>query len=152
MSWKNMEKKEIEELNKIYSNRPAYGEFYGEKAEVETQPFADIARKSKKWKKVEKEMTNQNEIAQKCNEIKNMLLQKNDQYGDSVLTPNRMFSKAATDEQIKVRIDDKLNRLIKGNDSMEADEDIIKDLIGYLILLLVHADGQDESQMQAGDS
>ena len=43
----------------------------------------------------------------------------------------------AQETEIKVRIDDKLNRLMLGNDSMESDEDVIKDLIGYLILLLV---------------
>ena len=72
-----------------------------------------------------------------------MLLAKNEQYGDSALSPNRIFSKASTDEQIKVRIDDKLNRLMLGNDSMETDDDIIKDLIGYLVLLLVSQGRQD---------
>ena len=71
-------------------------------------------------------------------EIVNFLLEKNKQYGDSALKPNRIFSKAETDEQIKVRIDDKINRLVMGTDSMEKDEDILKDLIGYLLLLVVH--------------
>ena len=71
-------------------------------------------------------------------EIVNFLLEKNKQYGDSALKPNRIFSKAETDEQIKVRIDDKISRLVMGTDSMEKDEDILKDLIGYLLLLVVH--------------
>tara|TARA_R110002126_G_scaffold156464_6_gene303853 strand:+ start:177 stop:896 length:720 start_codon:yes stop_codon:yes gene_type:complete len=74
-------------------------------------------------------------------EVQEMLLQKNEQYGDSALSPNRIFSKASTDEQLKVRIDDKLNRLIMGNDSMESDDDVIKDLIGYFVLLLVSQRG-----------
>jgi hypothetical protein len=74
-------------------------------------------------------------------EVQEMLLQKNEQYGDSALSPNRIFSKASTDEQLKVRIDDKLNRLILGNDSMESDDDVIKDLIGYFVLLLVSQRG-----------
>lgn len=74
-------------------------------------------------------------------EVEEMLLQKNEQYGDSALSPNRIFSKASTDEQLKVRIDDKLNRLILGNDSMESDDDVIKDLIGYFVLLLVSQRG-----------
>ena len=78
------------------------------------------------------------QIQTKGQEVIDMLLQKNIQYGNSVLEPNRIFSKADASEQFKVRIDDKLNRLILGNDSMESDEDIIFDLIGYLILLLVH--------------
>ena len=31
----------------------------------------------------------------------------------------------------------KLNRLVQGNSNIESDEDVIKDLIGYLILLLI---------------
>ena len=98
--------------------------------------------KENKWggkaQTTEDEMTqSQKMIAEVCDEMKTMLLQKNRQYGDSVLNPNRFFSHASQDEQIKVRIDDKLNRLVQGNDSLESDDDIIKDLIGYLTLLLV---------------
>ena len=71
-------------------------------------------------------------------EIIDFLLEKNDQYGDSALEPNRIFSQADTAEQIKVRIDDKINRLVMGTDNLEKDEDILNDLIGYLLLLLVH--------------
>ena len=71
-------------------------------------------------------------------EIINFLLEKNDQYGDSALEPNRIFSQADTAEQIKVRFDDKINRLVMGTDNLEKDDDILKDLIGYFILLLVH--------------
>tara|TARA_R100000742_G_C4237904_1_gene58165 strand:- start:208 stop:591 length:384 start_codon:yes stop_codon:yes gene_type:complete len=81
---------------------------------------------------------NQKLIASVFDEMKSLVLQKNNQYGDSVLDPKRYFSTAPTDEQIKVRIDDKLNRLVLGNDSLETDDDIIKDLIGYLTLLLVY--------------
>ena len=71
--------------------------------------------------------------------IIDFLLEKNDQYGDSALEPNRIFSQADTAEQLKVRIDDKINRLVMGTDNLEKDDDILKDLIGYLILLLVHS-------------
>ena len=85
----------------------------------------------------------QEEIEAVLEEIKKLLLAKNEQYGDSALSPSRIFSKASADEQIKVRIDDKLNRLMLGNDSMESDEDVIKDLIGYLVLLLVSQGRQE---------
>ena len=81
---------------------------------------------------------NQVKIAGLMDEIKAMLLAKNVQYGDSALQPVRVFSKADTTEQIKVRIDDKINRIVQGNDSMESDEDVIQDLIGYLVLLLIN--------------
>ena len=84
-----------------------------------------------------KHMTTQDNIENVMDEVKEFLLSKNIQYGDSVFNPVRVFSKVDKDEQLKVRIDDKLSRLMRGNDSMEADEDIVKDLIGYLALLLI---------------
>ena len=81
--------------------------------------------------------TTPSKIVKTIDEIRDFLLLKNDQYGDSALEPIRIFSKSSRDEQLKVRIDDKLNRLVQGNANIESDEDVIKDLIGYLILLLV---------------
>jgi len=81
-------------------------------------------------------------IRLKCDEIKKMLQTKNTQYGDSALNPIRVFSKADATEQLKVRIDDKLSRLVRGNDSIESDEDVVRDLIGYLVLLLIQYDTQ----------
>jgi len=75
------------------------------------------------------------EIAEACDEIKRLLLEKNVAYGNSALSPIRIFSKAETNEQLYVRIDDKLNRL-KNNQSYPGDNDI-DDLIGYLVLLKV---------------
>jgi hypothetical protein len=75
------------------------------------------------------------EIADACDEIKELLLKKNVAYGNSALNPIRIFSKAETNEQLYVRIDDKLNRL-KNNQSYPGDNDI-DDLIGYLVLLKV---------------
>jgi hypothetical protein len=65
-------------------------------------------------------------------EIEEMLISKNIKYGNSALEPLRIFSKASSQEQLKVRIDDKLSRL-KTQDVSE-DEDVVNDLIGYLIL------------------
>ena len=76
-------------------------------------------------------------IVKQCQYICDLLLAKNKQYGDSVSQPVRIFSKADSSEQIKVRIDDKISRLVRGDDSLEPDEDIIDDLIGYLILLKI---------------
>jgi hypothetical protein len=61
-----------------------------------------------------------------------MLIEKNISYGDSALNPIRIFSVADATEQLKVRIDDKLNR-VKNNQGFAGDNDI-DDLIGYLIL------------------
>ena len=74
-------------------------------------------------------------IANVCDNIKNMLIDKNKSYGDSALDPIRIFSKANSDEQIKIRIDDKLSRISRGSE-FYGDNDL-DDLIGYLILLKV---------------
>lgn len=76
-------------------------------------------------------------IKNQCDLISQMLVAKNEQYGDSVFKPMRIFSKVDATQQLRVRIDDKISRLIRGNDSIESDEDIIDDLIGYLILLKI---------------
>jgi hypothetical protein len=75
------------------------------------------------------------DINRVCNEIKDMLMQKNLAYGDSALEPVRIFSKADSTEQILVRIDDKLSRFAKGK-AYPGDNDI-DDLIGYLVLLKI---------------
>ena len=74
-------------------------------------------------------------IADECDAIKAMLLEKNRLYGDSALKPIRCYSKADSIEQIKVRIDDKISRRMRGTGT--DDEDVEADLIGYLILLRV---------------
>lgn len=63
--------------------------------------------------------------------VENMLIQKNEAYGDSALNPVRIFSKSDTIEQINVRMDDKLSRLARGD---EAGEDVYMDLVGYLVI------------------
>jgi len=67
-----------------------------------------------------------------CHEIAHMLIEKNISYGNSALDPIRIFSTADSTEQLKVRIDDKLNR-VKNNQGYAGDNDI-DDLIGYLVL------------------
>jgi uncharacterized protein (DUF2461 family) len=69
--------------------------------------------------------------------ILNLLVKKNEQYGNSVFEPVRIFSKAEVQAGLRIRIDDKLSRLARGNDSIESDVDIVDDLIGYLILLRI---------------
>ena len=73
------------------------------------------------------------------NKITKMLIEKNRKYGNSALKPQRIFSKASAVEQIKVRIDDKLSRM--KNQQNDEDEDVISDLIGYLILLKIAKEG-----------
>lgn len=83
-------------------------------------------------------MSARDKINQKCQEINEMLCQKNDAYGNSVLDPVRVFSKADAVEQINVRLDDKLSRLTRGEEY--PGDDTLLDIAGYVILLLVARD------------
>lgn len=74
-------------------------------------------------------------IREGCQEILDLLLEKNEKYGNSALEPLRIFSTTDTTEQLKVRIDDKISRV--KNQNLEEDEDVLLDLIGYLILLKI---------------
>jgi len=79
----------------------------------------------------------QTHVAIICDEVKKLLIEKNRKYGDSALSPTRIFSKADATEQLLVRIDDKLNRIQKGAGLLANDEDVLLDLIGYLVLLKI---------------
>jgi hypothetical protein len=68
-------------------------------------------------------------------EFGEMLKEKNKKYGNSALHPVRVFSKADAKEQIKVRLDDKISRLVRGTG--EETEDVYKDLTGYLFLFMI---------------
>lgn len=75
-------------------------------------------------------------IAEECDAIKSLLLEKNKAYGNSAVDPVKIFSKLSNEEQIKVRIDDKISRIARGKQS-SIQEDTEQDLIGYFILLRV---------------
>ena len=70
-------------------------------------------------------------------EIRDLLIAKNLKYGNSALEPLGVFSQLSAREGLLVRIDDKLKRIKNG--SLERDdEDVIIDLIGYLVLLKIN--------------
>ena len=71
-------------------------------------------------------------IAEECDRIKEILLSKNRKYGNSAIEPCRIFSKANPIEQINVRLDDKISRIVSGQ--ADEDEDVDLDIIGYLML------------------
>jgi len=69
-------------------------------------------------------------------EIRDLLIAKNLKYRNSALEPLNVFSQLSAREGLLVRIDDKLKRIKNG--SLERDdEDVINDLIGYLVLLKI---------------
>jgi len=79
-----------------------------------------------------------NAIWSACHEIAQLLIEKNISYGNSAIEPVRIFATSDNVEQLKVRIDDKINR-VKNNQGFAGDNDI-DDLIGYLILLKIAID------------
>ena len=82
-----------------------------------------------------------------CDDIKELLIYKNRKYGNSALKPCRVFSKASPVEQLLVRIDDKLNRIMQGAGLLAEDEDVVNDLIGYLILLKIGMNDEKNKQV-----
>lgn len=76
----------------------------------------------------------QQAIIDVCDRVKEILIEKNRKYGNSALDPVRVFSKASPEEQILVRMDDKLSRI--RNRQNDDDEDPFVDLLGYLVLYL----------------
>lgn len=86
-------------------------------------------------------------IAEACDEIKAMLLEKNESYGDSALKPTRIFSRATTVQGLCTRIDDKLSRIMRGNTAIFAENDV-DDLIGYLVLLRIAKKQESETPVR----
>ena len=84
---------------------------------------------------VSKEEVFKDDVLRVTNGIAEVLISKNQKYGNAALEPKRIFSRADSTEQIKVRIDDKLSRI--SNQNINEDEDVIQDLIGYLVLLKI---------------
>lgn len=76
------------------------------------------------------------EVAKVLEEIQEMLVSKNAKYGNSALEPIGVFSKLSPMEGLLVRIDDKLKRIKNGSLDRD-DEDVVNDLIGYLVLLKI---------------
>ena len=76
------------------------------------------------------------EVHNVLQEIENLLVAKNEKYGNSALEPLGVFSQLSAKEGLLIRIDDKLKR-IKNGSLEKDDEDVVNDLIGYLVLLKI---------------
>jgi hypothetical protein len=80
-------------------------------------------------------LTTEGKIKKVMEDLTNLLLEKNRKYGDSAITPVRIFSKSDNLEQLRVRIDDKLSRIVSAQ--LDDDEEVLNDLLGYLVLYKV---------------
>jgi hypothetical protein len=90
--------------------------------------------KKKANQKTTQKVSTQVLLKQFCNELSNLLIYKNGKYGDSALSPDKIFSKLEAEDSIKIRLDDKLSR-IKNSNTLKKND--IIDLIGYLTLLSI---------------
>lgn len=78
----------------------------------------------------------QAEIGRICAEISNLLIYKNQKYGNSAIEPINIFYKGDNENSILIRLDDKLSRIKNNKDDIRVND--ICDTIGYLVLLLIH--------------
>lgn len=76
----------------------------------------------------------QEKIVEICDSMKDLLLYKNQKYGDSALNPNNIFYKGDSTNSIKIRLDDKIGRIKNCQETRIND---VADVIGYCTLLLV---------------
>ena len=83
-------------------------------------------------------------ITDVCEAMREFLIAKNTKYGNSALEPLRTFSKTSSEEQLLIRMDDKLSR-IKNADEPRIND--IVDLTGYLLLYIIKKEWT--SQIQA---
>ena len=80
-------------------------------------------------------MSNREKIIEITDSMKDLLLYKNEKYGDSALSPNNIFYKSDSTNSILIRLDDKIGRIKNNPDSTPRVNDVC-DIIGYCILLL----------------
>lgn len=81
-------------------------------------------------------MNSQRDIEITIEEIRDLLITKNNAYGNSALDPINVFSKGSAVDSLCARIDDKLAR-IKNSGLNDVTEDTLLDLSGYMVLLII---------------
>ena len=81
-------------------------------------------------------MNSQRDIEITIEEIRDLLITKNNAYGNSALEPINVFSKGSAVDSLCARIDDKLAR-IKNSGLNDVTEDTLLDLSGYMVLLII---------------
>jgi len=87
---------------------------------------------SKKLSEEKQLMTFNEALKIELEAIEVALAQMSIQYGNPMLKPFNVFSKASAEDKINMRIDEILSRIARG--CPENDENILLDLICYLVL------------------
>lgn len=68
--------------------------------------------------------------------MEDLLLYKNQKYGDSAINPKKIFYKGDSTNSILIRLDDKLGRVMSNTEEKPRVNDVC-DIIGYCTLLLI---------------
>ena len=68
--------------------------------------------------------------------MKDLLLYKNQKYGDSAINPKKVFYKGDATNSILIRLDDKIGRIMSNTEEKPRVNDVC-DIIGYCTLLLI---------------
>lgn len=79
-----------------------------------------------------------------------LLRYKNKKYGDSILNPTLIFPVDDTLSCVYVRLNDKFARL--SNQATGDDEDVVRDIVGYLLFLLYMLDCAEEERALDADA
>ncbi|WP_315325656.1 hypothetical protein [Treponema socranskii] len=82
------------------------------------------------------ETNTQQKITELTEAIRDLLLYKNEKYGDSAINPKKIFYKGDARNAILIRLDDKLSRITANTDDSPRVNDVA-DIIGYCTLLLI---------------
>ncbi len=75
--------------------------------------------------------------------MRDLLLYKNQKYGDSALSPKQIFYKGDAVDSILIRLDDKLGRIMANTENTPRINDVA-DIIGYCTLLLIGIGAKSE--------
>ena len=78
----------------------------------------------------------QRKIREIIEAMKDLLLYKNQKYGDSVINPKKVFYKGDSTNSILICLDDKLGRVMSNTEEKPRVNDVC-DIIGYCTLLLI---------------
>jgi hypothetical protein len=87
----------------------------------------------------------QQKIQQAAESMCRLLIEKNRRYGNAALNPKNVFSRLPAGEAIKIRLDDKLARIMANPGEPRKND--FSDLIGYLLLFCVSQGWTDFSDL-----
>lgn len=91
----------------------------------------------------------QKQIKDICDNLADLLIYKNQKYGNSALEPKNIFYKGNAESSILIRLDDKIGRIINNKDGIRIND--VCDIIGYLVLYLVLKDVKNEEIQKLKD-